>query len=182
MAKKEPIQRAKIDKLWIAVTVLFIIQAITIGFIIKQQIDTQAAAPSLLNRFINESESRRYTVPVIDVSENRVYIPESRIFFTLTDISRKLQYYISTQSDKKDLYLSLTGVIGHQSSADDSSCDRMVRLSTSKDSFSNEKFAGEVMPTKDGLRYIFQNISHCNIYPKSSSDALVKAAELMQSY
>jgi hypothetical protein len=182
MAKREPIQKTKLSKLGVVIVVLFLIQAVTIGFIIKQQIDARAAAPSLLNRFINESESRRYSAPVIDVSENRVYIPESRIFFALTDTTRKIQYYISTRSDEKDLYLSLIGVVGHQSSSDNSSCDRMIRLSTSREGFGNEKFIGEISPTKQGLRYIFQNTSHCSIYSRDLSNELALAAESTQSY
>jgi len=182
MIKNKPLQETKIYKLWLVIVMLFLVQVATIGIIIKQQVDTRAAAPSLLNRFINESESRRYTAPVIDVGESRVYIPESHIFFPLTDTSRNIQYYISTRSNERDLYLSLAEVVGHQSRSDDPSCDRMTRLSTSGEGFGNEKFVGEITPTKEGLRYIFQNISHCDIYPKDSSNELVRAVKLLQSY
>ncbi|HMI09147.1 MAG TPA: hypothetical protein VK497_01975 [Candidatus Saccharimonadales bacterium] len=119
--------------------------------------------------------------PIISVSENRVYIPEFRIFIPLTDISRKLQYSTSPNF-KANLYLSTTDVVGNQKSNDDPSCDKMVQISTSKDVHTAEKYISEITPTKDGLRYIYQNNRKCSIYPAGANDKLVELAQSIQQY
>jgi hypothetical protein len=181
MVKKYLSKSKKVNKLWFAFIALLLLQIVTIGYIIKLHTSYSKDSSSLLNRLINESETRRYITPIISVSEDRVYIPEFHIFMPLNDVSRKLQYSISSDLTK-DLYLSTTGVVGSQNSDDDPSCDRMVRISTSKNTFTGEKYIGEIAPTKDGLRYIYQNIHKCSIYPPGVSDRLVTTAESIQQY
>ncbi len=181
MVKKDPSKGKRVNKLWFAFVALFLIQIVTIGYVIRLHANYSKDSSSSFNRFINESEARRYITPIISVSEDRVYIPESRIFMPLNDVSRKLQY--STSPDPtKDLYLSITGVVGNQNSGDDPSCDKMVRISASKNTFTGEKYIGEIAPTKDGLRYIYQNNRKCSIYPAGASDRLVAIAKSIQQY
>jgi hypothetical protein len=180
MVRKSSVKRLKVNKLWIAFVLLLLVQILTLNYILKFHKDFQDQSSFLFNRRINESESSRYTTPVIDVSEDRVYIPEERIFMPLTDTSRKMLYDVSVRPSLIDIYLSTTDVVGRQMSSDDPSCDRMVRISTSKDA--GEGYVGEILPMKNGLRYIYQNNSNCSIYPTGTRDALVELARSIQQY
>jgi hypothetical protein len=183
MVKKSAGKKQKINKLWIALGVLLVIQIATVVQMMNFQKRYELESSTSFRRFVNEVETKRYTAPIIDVSENKVYLPEERLVMPLTSTSRKLLYNLSEwPGGKTDLFLSISGVVGNQVGDDDPSCDRMVRVSMEKDGAGNEKLVGQITPTKHGLRYIYQNTSHCGIYPVGASQQLVALAKSLRQY
>lgn len=110
---------------------------------------------------LKNAEESRYKHPIIDVSENRVYIPEARIYLPLNEASRNIRYdYREHGSDhrSKVLYFSTSSVVGQQSGAQYESCDKMVTLAPPEEmQIYNNKPVGIVESTKDGLSDIFMH-------------------------
>lgn len=180
MANKKITKHTQNLKVWLIFVILFLTNIATVCYVISLNNDYHLLAQRLLSQTINDAEKRRYTQPVISVSENRVYIPEFRIFTTLSKTSRKLVY--STSSNPTVLYLSVNGVVGNQNSSDDPQCDRMIAIRSSKTNFTNEKYIGEIAPVSDGLRYIYQSSRSCSIYSAGDLEGLAQAARSITQY
>jgi hypothetical protein len=111
-------------------------------------------------RFLLKSaEEERYKYPIIDVAENRVYIPEVRIYLPLNEASRNMRYDYREKGAgfwSKALYFSVSSVVGQQSGAQYESCDKMVTLVPPEEiQGHNDKAIGTIAPTRDGLSDIF---------------------------
>lgn len=133
---------------------------------------------------IDKSEQRRYKSPIIDVSENRVYIPEARVYLPLNGVTRDLRYDYFNVPASKALYLSTVSTVGAQITEDDHQCDKVVSIQQTvvpmADMYSS---IGEIEPTKDGLHYMYAHTKEkCSIYFGTVREDLIAAARQMKSY
>lgn len=170
--------------LWAVILALIILQGISGWYLIKLWNYESQSSERNFRTLINTSEDERYKFPVIDVTENRVYIPEARIYLPLNDTIRNLRYdYFSTQNFVS-LRLSTSSTVGSQIEKDHHACDKVVILSQSKEPTNTEyKDAGEVEMTKDGLRYLsVHNKDTCSIYYDDVQENLLQAAKLIAQY
>jgi len=190
MVKKTNIQRQTANgkreriALWLVIIILIALQAISGWYLVKiWNIESQDSKHDFAE-LINKSEEQRYNSPVIDVSENRVYIPEARVYFPLNEVTRDLRYdFVDTQGPTL-LYLSTASFVGAQKEEDDHSCDKVVSFQQAVEpALSELSLIGEIAPTKDGLRYAFaHNKENCSIYYGTVRDDLINAAKAIQNY
>ena len=163
----------------IVVTILIITQAISIYYIHQNREYMMDDSKRFVSSSINETEEKRYSHPVIDITEERVYIPEARIYLPLNDTTRYLRYQYNDTFDKPQLYLSIRGVVGNQKQSEPFTCDKMItfsdQITTPSDSVS------EIEKTKDGFRFIYQH-PHCEIYYETVSDDLFESAKQVKNY
>jgi hypothetical protein len=147
--------------LWSAILVLVVLQALSIMYIIQQREYAKSDSNFQMRTLLKEAEEERYKYPVIDVAENRVYIPEVRIYLPLNEVSRDIRYEYRERGAGfwlKALYLSTSSVVGQQSNAQYASCDKMIILAPSAEiQRGNMKVTGSIEPTKDGLTDIYVN-------------------------
>lgn len=169
--------------LWCAVVLLFVLQLVSVGYIIQLRNNAAEMDERTFATYINESEKERYKYPVIDVSENRVYIPEARVYLPLNDVTRNLRYDYSNNKPHAALYLSNTSIVGAQTKEDDPSCDKIV--SFTGDTTVNTTFSvtGELEPSKDGFKYLLAHSKDgCKIYFGTAREDLINAAKEIQNY
>ena len=144
--------------IWILILILILLQAASAWHIQKLQEHANPNSDLSMRYLLKNAEEDRYKYPVIDVAENKVYIPEARIYLPLNEVSRDLRYeYRGYGGFNKTpvLYFSTSSVVGQQSNAQYASCDKMVTLTAP----STQKVVGgdsmdRIQPTKDGLRDI----------------------------
>jgi hypothetical protein len=177
---KKSSRKAMPSKIWLAVLFLFVLQIFTFAYtlsIMYKYDEYQLAS------FISDFEKERYEKPVVDVSENRVYIPQAKVYLPLNDTSLQMYFNLWEMPDSplKHLYLSLSWVIGNQQKEDDASCDKMVWISTEMQEDIQFEYVGEITPTDNGLRYIYKHKA-CSIYDKESLDKLVDVAKSLRQY
>lgn len=170
--------------LWAIISVLIVLQAISAWYLIKMWRYESQRSERNLSELINESEERRYQYPIIDISENRVYIPEARIYLPLNEVTRNLRYDYFSVSNTTSLRLSTSSIVGSQIAKDDHACDKVIMISPSKDpAMITYSPVGEIQPTKDGLRYIsVHRKDTCSIYYGSVHEDLTEAAKLITQY
>ncbi len=132
-----------------------------------------------LSRLINSSEEKRYREPVIDIQDNRVYIPEARVYLPLNSTTRDLRYDYANSFDKPILHISHRSAVGNQIPSDSPQCDKMFTI-TKDSSIGTPSF--EIEPTKDGLQYVFKNDSKCDIYIGTIHDDLTEALKQAKNY
>jgi hypothetical protein len=190
MTKKQIIKAQtgfiKIERivLWLIIIILIVLQGVSAWYLIKLWDDESRYSKYHLATIINESEEKRYKDPVVNISENKVYIPEARIYLPLNEATRDLRYdYFATQN-YKSLRLSTSSIVGSQIEKDDHACDKVVVLSVTKEPTSTAySYVGEIQPTKDGLRYIsVHNKDTCSYYQGNVQEDLTKAAKEAQAY
>ena len=146
--------------LWVVVLVLVISQAWSVWSILRLQ-EGKGYNSDLSMRFsLKDAEERRYKYPIIDVTENRVYLPEARIYLPLNEVSRDIRYDFKKGSvtTPSILYFSTSSTVGRQSDVEYASCDKVVTLASASDSqrVSGSKI-GVIQPTKDGLQDIYMH-------------------------
>lgn len=170
--------------LWIVIIILAISQAISAWYLMKIWNYNSDSSQQSTYSLISKVEEKRYKYPVIDIAEGRVYIPEMRIYLPLNDSTRDLRYDFFNAPNYKSLRLSTSSAVGVQNDTDDPSCDKVVILSKSKEGASSIYYdAGEIKPTKDGLRYLsVHNKDTCSIYFGNIREGLVEAAKSITQY
>jgi hypothetical protein len=94
--------------------ILTITQALSGWYVIKLWNIESENDKRHLAELINKSEQRRYESPIINVSENRVYIPEVRVYLPLNEVTRSLRYEYSTTPISTSLHLSTVSTVGAQ--------------------------------------------------------------------
>lgn len=141
--------------LWIIVLILVALQGVSAWRIVKLQEYADSNSNLSMRFLLKNSEEERYKYPIIDVAENRVYIPEARIYLPLNDTSRDMRYdYREFGGDNsfKILYFSVSSVVGQQGNSQFASCDKMVTLADpAKIQGRKNNTVGTIQTTKDGL-------------------------------
>lgn len=140
--------------LWVIVLLLVVAQGLSAWHIMKLKEYGDNSDISMMF-LLRRAEEDRYKQPVIDISENRVYIPEARIYLPLTDASRDMRYEYrdyGVDSKSKVVYFSTSSVVGMQTGAQYESCDKMVTLVSPQEAqVPSGNVAGSIAPTKDDL-------------------------------
>lgn len=170
--------------LWAILFTLIILQGISAWALTSLWNDGAQRSKQSLYGYINSVEEKRYKYPVIGIAESRVYIPEVRAYLPLNETTRDLRYYYSNTPGKNSLALSTSSQVGAQNESDDPTCDRIVLLEVSKKP-SNPTYydAGEIQPTKDGLRYLHaHNKNTCSIYRGTVQEDLIRAIKSINQY
>jgi len=170
--------------LWAVILVLIILQVVTIWYVARLWNDHLVSSKQALYSLIAKSEERRYKYPVISITENRVYIPELRIYLPLDDATRNLRYEYVNLPTYTSLRLGVSSTVGQQSETDDPFCDQVVVLSATKDGMDPaHNYVGELPSTIGSLRYMYvHNKATCSIYNDNIQDDLVRAAKLITKY
>jgi hypothetical protein len=147
--------------LWTVILILIILQGVYAWQIVKLRGYADSTSDLSMRFALKNAEEDRYKYPIIDVSENRVYIPEARIYLPLNEASRNMRYDYRERGGgfwSKALYLSTSSVVGQQSEAKYESCDKIVTLAPPEDiEINNSKPVGTITSTKDGLSDIYTN-------------------------
>lgn len=169
--------------LWAVVILLLAIQVLSLWYIIKNQNDNSEASLQRMYRLVNESEQRRYKYPVIDISENRVYIPEARIYLPLTDTTRELRYDYFSLKNHESIYFSVNSTVGHQTQDESPTCDKIVSLTKSETphTSASDSPVTTVPATKDGLTDIRVH-ADCKIYFGDVKTNLLEAVKQLKNY
>jgi len=170
--------------LWSVILTLIIIQALSAWYISELWKYNSDTSSQSLYLHISKSEEKRYKYPVIDIAEDKVYIPEARIYLPLNDTTRNLRYEYINNKDYKSLNLSVSSAVGTQNGVDDPTCDKVVMVSPSKESLEYPYVdGGEIKPTVDGLRYVsVHNKETCGTYFGDVQQGLVEAVKLITQY
>jgi hypothetical protein len=164
MMKKRAIKRQifTLNKnyiLWTVILILIILQGVSAWHIVKLREYAGSTADLSMRFALTNTEEDRYKYPIIDVAENRVYIPEARIYLPLNETSRNMRYDYREHGGgfwSKALYFSTSSIVGRQSEAKYETCDKMVALVPSEDvKINKEKPVGSIEVTKDGLSDIY---------------------------
>lgn len=171
--------KATIRPSTIIICLLVISQLVSAYYIFKNREYINHDSQQSLTSFVNSTEEKRYSHPVIDVSENRVYIPEARIYFPLNDTTRHLRYEYSNAFSQPKLHISMRGVVGSQKQGEPATCDKM--LSFSREASDSINLVSEIEPTKDGFNYIYRH-PKCDIYYGTIYDDLSEAAKEVRTY
>jgi hypothetical protein len=171
--------------LWVVISILVVLQAISAWYLVRLWNHESESSKRDFSAYINKSEEERYSHPIIDITEGRVYIPEARIYLPLNDTTRNLRYdYFKPPQGNTSLRLSTSSIVGAQIEKDDHACDKVIMLSPSKyPAMTTYSPAGEIQPTKDDLRYIYVHSKDtCSTYYGSAQEDLTIAAKLITSY
>ncbi len=167
-----------------AILLLAIAQGVSLWYITKLHSYYFEDSSRSLSALINSSEESRYKHPIIDVSENRVYIPEARIYLPLNDITRELRYDESFSfKGSERIYFSTNATVGSQTTEDDPSCDKVVTLAKPAEPQTDSSYSlsGLVSPTKDGLTDVYTH-ADCKIYYGNIKIDLAEAVKQLQNY
>lgn len=172
--------------LWVVISILVVLQAISAWYLVKLQNHEAESSKRDFSAYINKSEEERYSHPIIDITEGRVYIPEARIYLPLNEVTRNLRYdyFKPVQSNTTSLRLSTSSIVGAQIEKDDHACDKVIMLSPSKyPAMTTYSPVGEIQPTKDNLRYIYVHSKDtCSTYYGNVQEDLTAAAKLITPY
>jgi hypothetical protein len=178
----------KEDALWMIV-IMLIIALVLMAWTTVRTLNEHAAELSKLSlanesskekemqQFVNKVEERRYRYPVVDIKENRMYIPETRMYVPLNDDSRDLRY----QTLGDTIWLSTSMAVGRQTGNDDASCDRVVLIVPSEDRGKGYTPEGIIKASDGSTRYIFRHPA-CKIYGDEFSKRLAEVAKLIKTY
>lgn len=145
--------------LWTVILILIILQGLSAWHILKLREYAGSTSDLSMSFALKNAEEDRYKYPIIDVAENRVYIPEVRIYLPLNETSRNMRYDFREHGAgfwSKALYFSTSSIVGRQSEAEYETCDKMVTLASSEDvKINKEQLVGSINITKDGLSDIY---------------------------
>jgi hypothetical protein len=159
--KKQKITFKKEYILWTIILILVALQCLSAWQIIKLRDYADNNSDLSMRFLLKNAEEDRYKYPIIDVAENRVYIPEARIYLPLNETSRNIRYDYRERGSgfwSKALHFSTSSVVGQQSGAQYESCDKMVTLvPPEKIQGYQDKAIAAIEPTRDGLSEIFIN-------------------------
>ncbi len=175
-AKKAP-QRPIHIILWVIIILLVIAQSLTLLYIAKQHMTKAQTAQNSKYDFVNSMEERRYRLPVIDIKEDRAYIPEARIYVPLNGNSRDIRYQYLGET----LWLSTAIAVGRQIDQDVASCDKVVLVTPVKRADPNYTLASTINAKDGSPRYIFKH-NACKIYGETLSQSLADVAKEIQYY
>ena len=169
--------------LWVVVMLLLVAQIVSLWYIIKSHNDSSEISSQRIYTLVNESEQKRYKYPVIDISENRVYIPEAKIYLPLTDTTRELRYDYFSLKNHESLYFSVNSTVGQQTQDESPTCDKIVSLTKSENphSATTDPPAATVPATKDGLTDVRVH-ADCKIYFGDVKTSLLEAVEQLKNY
>lgn len=147
--------------LWLVIFTVIVVQAASIWHITKLQQSVESTSGLSMQYLLKNGEELRYKYPVIDVSEERVYLPEARIYLPLNEASRNLRYEYKSSSKNQSsnvIYFSNSSVVGQQKDEKYASCDKMVTLLHPEANYKDQKsYKAEISQTKDGLRDVYIN-------------------------
>ena len=181
-----------------AVLVLIVVALVLIFMQYKRIQSLEESVSGLSWRvMLQQGEGARYKTPIIDVAESRVYIPEARVYLSLTDTSRNLRYeYTKASSDNLNrqatLNLSLSAIVGAQSQDvhESFSCDRVVVLNSSNATIRDFNNAGETLPDytnagsldeSTGFTTIHAHAA-CKMYNSTTVESVVEVAKSIKAY
>jgi len=188
---KKQIRSIKKERiLWAAIIILAALLASSIWYIIKTSSNDTSSSTNLnrpttvtkaqeehMQAFVNDIEQRRYRYPVIDVKENRVYIPEAHMYLPLNESSRDIRYQVLTDR----IWLSTAMAVGRQTGDADASCDRVVIVADSENKAGGYIAAGTIKSNDGGIRFVFRHPA-CEIYGDESSKRLADVVMGAQYY
>lgn len=190
--KKQTISIKKEPILWIVIAVLIALLMLSVWYIVKAPEDTSNNNLSSAfsehvaqereegaQRFVNDVEERRYRYPVIDVKEERMYIPEARAYAPLSEESRDMRY--QTWGDGT-IWLSQSIAVGRQTGNEDASCDRVVIVTPLKQRAKGYIEEGTIKSKDGDSLYIFRHPATCKLYEEEFSKRLADVAKKMQYY
>lgn len=168
----------------VLVALLLIVQVISITYIFT----LQDAVVRLDNRaflsLVNQSEARRYKNSVIDIHEQKIYIPDAHIYIPLNDVDPQIMYHPAESTSKTldTVYLSTEKIVGNQYSLTQyESCDKLITISSTKRSYGT--FIKEITPRTNELRYVYlYDKSDCSIYTEEYFKYIKNIAKSIQSY
>jgi hypothetical protein len=174
--------------LWAAIIILAALLASSIWYIIKTSNTSKSSLPapqrSLTQAeqergqaFVNDIEQRRYRYPVIDVKENRVYIPEARMYLPLNESSRDIRYQVLGDT----IWLSTAMAVGRQTGNEDASCDRVVIVTDSENKAGGYIAEGTIKSNDGSTRFVFRHPA-CEIYGDVLSKRLADVIKEVQYY
>jgi hypothetical protein len=178
--KKQKQGTTKKRILWVIIFILVAIQAITTWYLIQLWSSNAAVTRMAGDTYFSRAMESRYSDPIIDISENRVYIPEARIYLPLNETTRKLQYRYLSAFEHQTLYLSISRMVGRVTEGVDPSCNNLVLVSDSNKNKSSN-LAGTLAPTADGLQYIYIDKS-CEPYTADLRKDIAEAAKTITPY
>lgn len=171
-----------ITLLWLAVAALLIIQVVTLSQLHSLKVGQSETDKRLISDLINKSEQRRYKLPIIDITEGRVYIPEVNGFIPLTDTSRGIRYDYFDVKDNEILYLSRDGIIGNQTTEQtDPSCDKIIAITRNSNAMSNFTYVGSIPEIGNELKHVFKHYP-CNSYTEELATNLAATALSIRAY
>lgn len=186
---KKQIRSIKKERvLWVAIIILAALLASSIWYIIKTSNTSKSSLPapqrSLTQAeqergqtFVNDIEQRRYRYPVIDVKENRVYIPEARMYLPLNESSRDIRYQVLGDT----IWLSTAMAVGRQTGNEDASCDRVVIVTDSENKAGGYIAEGTIKSNDGSTRFVFRHPA-CEIYGDVLSKRLADVTKEVQYY
>jgi hypothetical protein len=186
---KKQIRSIKKERiLWAAIIILAALLASSIWYIIKTSNTSKSSLPapqrSLTQAeqergqtFVNDIEQRRYRYPVIDVKENRVYIPEARMYLPLNESSRDIRYQVLGDT----IWLSTAMAVGRQTGNEDASCDRVVIVTDSENKAGGYIAEGTIKSNDGSTRFVFRHPA-CEIYGDVLSKRLADVTKEVQYY
>jgi hypothetical protein len=186
---KKQIRSIKKERiLWAAIIILAALLASSIWYIIKTSNTSKSSLPapqrSLTQAeqergqtFVNDIEQRRYRYPVIDVKENRVYIPEARMYLPLNESSRDIRYQVLGDT----IWLSTAMAVGRQTGNEDASCDRVVIVTDSENKAGGYIAEGTIKSNDGSTRFVFRHPA-CEIYGDVLSKRLADVIKEVQYY
>jgi hypothetical protein len=174
--------------LYAAIIILVILLALTTLYAVRTSSVNKSVLSNLasysaktkeerIQASVNEIEERRYRYPVIDIKENRVYIPEVHMYVPLTENSRDLRYEVWSDT----VWLSASIAVGRQTGNQDASCDKVVLLTESEKKGQGYIAVGTIKASDGRVRYIFRHPA-CDIYSDSFSKDLADVAKQIQYY
>lgn len=171
---------------WASVTTLVVTQVVLAIVLLMLWNGTQLESRRDVYSLIARTEESRYKYPIIDVSENRVYIPEARLYLPLDEVSRNMRYDFRTFSDQKILHLSSSSIVGRQHDDDAPTCDKIITLTSIDQQGSiggNYTEIAKLQPALQGFQYMYAHPSDsCHIYYDSLRADFIKTAKQVQQY
>lgn len=163
---------------WLAIGVLALLLSVSVLYNFKISSQPQSAESKDMQAFVNDMEQRRYRYPVIDVKEERVYLPESRMYLPLNEWTRDLRYQVIG----KKVWLSSAIAVGRQTGDADASCDRVVILSDTDQPNDGGYIEAGTIRTPDGSTLYISRHDTCQIYSDILSKNLAEVAQKIQYY
>jgi hypothetical protein len=186
---KKQIRSIKKERiLWAAIIILAALLASSIWYIIKTSNTSKSSLPAPQRSLtqaeqergqalVNDIEQRRYRYPVIDVKENRVYIPEARMYLPLNESSRDIRYQVLGDT----IWLSTAMAVGRQTGNEDASCDRVVIVTDSENKAGGYIAEGTIKSNDGSTRFVFRHPA-CEIYGDVLSKRLADVTKEVQYY
>jgi hypothetical protein len=168
--------------LWIIVGVLTVSQAVS-GFFLVGLWNWQSSQRDLDEKIVtNMGNDRTYKYGVVDVPQDKVFLPELRLSLPLNDTTRNLRYtYSISVKGQSSLYLTTTSAVGMVYQPEDVYCKRMVALTELKMNSNMYDLISDIRPTIQGLTHIYTP-KGCAKIDNSALNELVEAAKNAQEY